>query len=71
MISLQAYDHESGIMRADFGLGETQHDVFVRGYSRHDPTFDGYELITVDDVDLPQGIPLWVRIRPVNNGKKF
>jgi hypothetical protein len=57
-------------MRTDFGLGETQHDVFVRGYSRHNPTFDGYEMITVDDVDLPHGVPLWIRIRPVNSGEQ-
>ena len=58
-------------MRTDYGLGETQHDVFVRAYSRHDPIFDGYEMITVDDVDLPEGVPMWVRIRPVNNGKSI
>ena len=57
-------------MRADFGLGETQHDVFVRSYSRHDPYHDGYEMITIDDVDLPYGFPIWVRVRPVNNGKQ-
>ena len=55
-------------MRTDFGLGETQHDVFVRGYSRHDPYFDGYEMVTVDDSDMPEGVAMWVRVRPVNNG---
>ena len=65
----QAYDEESDILRTDYGLGETQHDVFVRSYSRHDQYFDGYEMITVDDVDLPEGVTMWVRIRPVNNGK--
>ena len=56
-------------MRTDFGLGETQHDVFVRSYSRHDPYFDGYEMVTVDDLDLPEGVAMWVRVRPVNNGR--
>lgn len=55
-------------MRTDIGLGETKHDVFVRGYSRHDPLHEGYEMVSVDGIDLPVGIPVWVRVRVVNNG---
>ena len=64
-----ASDPESGVMRTDIGLGETKHDVYIRAYSRHDPLHDGYEMISVDGVDLPEGIAIWVRVRVVNNGK--
>ena len=58
-------------MRTDIGLGETKHDVYIRAYSRHDPLHDGYEMVSVDGVDLPHGVAIWVRVRVVNNGKFF
>ena len=63
-----ASDPTSGIMRTDIGLGETAHDVFIRSYSMHDPVRQGFEMVSLDAVDLPEGIPMWVRIRLVNRG---
>ena len=65
-----ASDPNSGIMRTDIGLGETTHDVFIRSYTMHDPMRQGFKMVSLDAVDLPEGVPIWVRIRLVNNGNK-
>ena len=64
-----ADDPDSGILHTDIGLGETKHDVYIRAYSRHSPMHEDYEMVSVDGVDLPHGIAIWVRVRIVNNGK--
>ena len=68
-IYYSASDEESHIARTDIGLGETKHDVFVMPYTRHDPLRDGYEMVSIDEVLLPEGVAMWIRIRVVNNGK--
>ena len=68
-IDIPASDPESGIVRTDVGLGETKHDVFIRPYSAHEPIHDGYEMVALEGVDLPVGVPIWVRLRVKNNGK--
>jgi hypothetical protein len=64
-------DHESGIRELYIGLGRTQHDVEILMYQpitdriQLDQMFAGlYELV------LPDGVPVWPRIRATNNGEK-
>ena len=68
-IYYNASDKESGIARTDIGLGETKHDVLVMGYTYHEPQREGYEMVSIDDVDLPTGVAMYVRIRVSNHGK--
>ena len=67
-IYYSANDDESGIARTDIGLGETKHDVLVMPYTYHEPLRDGFEMVSIDDVQLPTGVAMYVRIRVSNNG---
>ena len=67
----QASDDESTIKTTSIGLGETKHDVFIRSYSSHDPYHDGWEMVALDAIELPEGVPIWIRIRVTNGGLQF
>ena len=63
-------DAGSGIETIDFGLGRTKHDVEVRKYVekelddrlRQNMMFGEY------GVDLPDGVPTWIRLRAKDRG---
>ena len=65
-------DDSSGILRVDLGLGKTKHDTAVRGYTiRPNSAAEvQYAQFVEPEVSLPDGIPIWARIRALNNGKK-
>ena len=66
-------DDASGILRVDLGLGRTKHDSAIRGYTTRPnaPTELLYSQFSEPGVSLPDGIPVWPRIRVLNNGKKM
>ncbi|KAL3857351.1 hypothetical protein ACJMK2_012027 [Sinanodonta woodiana] len=64
-------DPLSGILRVDFGLGRTKHDVELRGYSRHNYMVRDDPFLVIDNLDLEPGIPAWIRLRAVNNVELF
>ena len=64
-----ADDPLSGLYSVGFGLGKTKYDVLVRPYSYHPPMDKKDPYIVVEDLALEDGVPSWIRIRPMNGGK--
>ena len=65
----EAEDVLSKLYSVDFGLGITKYDVLVRRYSYHKPMDRTDPYIVLEELGLPDGIPAWPRLRPMNNGE--
>ncbi|KAK3092476.1 hypothetical protein FSP39_003379 [Pinctada imbricata] len=66
-----ADDPLSGLYSVDFGLGKTKYDVLVRPYSYHPPMDRNDPYVVVEDLGLEDGVPSWIRIRPMNGVRLF
>ncbi|KAK3589126.1 hypothetical protein CHS0354_017092 [Potamilus streckersoni] len=64
-------DSLSGILRVDFGLGRTKHDVELRPYSRHNYMVRDDPFLVIENLNLEPGVPAWIRLRAVNNVELF
>ncbi|KAK3094096.1 hypothetical protein FSP39_024081 [Pinctada imbricata] len=67
----KADDPLSGLYSVDFGLGKTKYDVLVRRYSYHPPMDRKDPYVVIEDLGLEDGVPSWIRIRPMNNVRLF
>ena len=64
----EAEDVLSLLYSVDFGLGQTKYDVLVRRYSYHKPMDRKDPYAVIEELGLPDGVPAWPRLRPMNNG---
>ena len=64
----EAEDVLSLLYSVDFGLGQTKYDVLVRRYSYHKPMDRKDPYVVIEELGLPDGVPAWPRLRPMNNG---
>ncbi|XP_013394005.1 uncharacterized protein LOC106161555, partial [Lingula anatina] len=66
-------DPLSGIMRVDFALGKTKYDAKIRPFSMHDHIIRKLtgSYLSLDEPGIPDGVPVWVRVRAVNNVELF
>ena len=64
-------DTGSGIATIDFGLGRTKHDVEVRKYVEKvlDDRLRENMMFGEFAVDLPDGVPTWIRLRAKDRGQ--
>lgn len=71
VVYYNASDDDSNISKVEFGLGKTKYDVAIRRYTAVDTRgTDGQRYIISSDFETAEGVPAWIRLNVVNNGKK-
>ena len=63
-------DLVSGVAGIEFGLGGTKYDVMIRPYIPFEMRgVEGNTYIVNEEFETEDGVPAWIRLKVINNGK--